>query len=106
MSEKTNKKLLKEIPLNIRTNIDGDIKPGIGHKVFEFNKKTFKICRIVFKREKDTYFDHLFLKWFGYKKPYPNSYFFTALNMKNAVALVQKKYNVPFVIELMEGDDE
>ncbi len=106
MSKPQNKPCPKEITFNIRTHIDGDITTGINHKLFEFNRKTFELQRVVFKRQKDTYFDRLFLKWFGHTKPHPDSYFFTSLNMKNAISTIKKKFNVPFVYERMKGDDE
>lgn len=87
---------------NCRTNVDGDIKPGIGHKLYEFNKKTGYMQRCVFKKVKDTRWDKLMLKWFGMNKPYPHSYFFTALNEKSAIKHIENKFNCNFIKVISE----
>lgn len=86
----------------MRTNIDGDLKPGIGHKVFEYNRANYTLEQIVFKKQKDTWLVKLLHKWFGTVTPYKNSYFFTALNGKSAAKKMQERYNPPYVTVLEE----
>jgi len=92
---------LKVITFNCRTTVDGDLRPGQGLQFFEFNKKNGELQRVALKPMKTRWIDKQLLKWFGTVKSYPDSYFFHALNMKNARNLIIKKYN-PSYIQIIE----
>lgn len=94
----------KEIIYNTYTEMDGDINPGVNHQLFEFNKKYETVERVVFKRVGDSFWDKIKYKIFGMTRPYPDSYFFTALNINNACKHITKKYNI-FSLTVIEPEE-